>query len=205
MAMVQSEVDLLSQLDHRNVVKLLGTQRTLQSLNILMEYISGKSLDVLLENFGAFDEPVLKNYSRMLCLALQHCHERGIIHRDLKGKNVLVDVDGQIKLCDFGSAKQLQSLTSKEAPTASYNYTPLWTAPEVMTCSTYDRKVDIWSLGCVIIEMTTAKMPWSECEFPSPFSALFHIGSCGSIPKFPETLSGNCKDFLRACLTRYIH
>lgn len=69
----------------------------------------------------------------------------------------------------------LLDIVSSAAPSIGYNYTPLWTAPEVLL-GNYSRKVDIWSLGCVIIEMATAKTPWAECNFTNPFRALYHIG-----------------------------
>jgi serine/threonine protein kinase len=63
-------------------------------------------------------------------------------------------------------------------------------------------KVDIWSLGCVIIEMASAKPPWSEENFENPFRALYHIGNSNAIPKIPDKLSDNAKDFVRLCLQR---
>lgn len=180
---------------------LLGTERTKDKLNILMEYVPGKSLDTLLEKFGAFSEKVLKNYTKQLLEALAYCHSKKVIHRDIKGKNILIDTKGNLKLADFGSAKRVQNLIGPAAPSVSYNYTPLWTAPEVLT-GNYNSKVDIWSLGCVIIEMASGKPPWSEHNFENPFRALYHIGNSNSLPKFPDNLSPLAYDFLRLCLTR---
>jgi serine/threonine protein kinase len=92
---------------------------------------------------------------------------------------------------------------SKDAPSVNYNYTPLWTAPEVLV-GDYNAKVDIWSLGCVIIEMASAKPPWSEENFENPFRALYHIGNSNSIPKIPDTLSEIAKDLVRLCLQRLV-
>ncbi len=90
---------------------------------------------------------------------------------------------------------------SKDAPSLSYNYTPLWTAPEVLV-GDYNSKVDVWSLGCVIIEMASAKPPWSEQNFENPFRALYHIGNSDSIPKIPETLGDVAREFISQCLRR---
>jgi serine/threonine protein kinase len=142
-------------------------------MNILMEYVPGSSLDAILQKFGALDEQVIRTYTRQLLEALNYCHGNRIIHRDIKGKNILVDTHGTLKLADFGSAKQF--VEAKAAPSLNYNYTPLWTAPEVLI-GDYTYKIDIWSLGCVIIEMATAKQPWDEENFENPFRALYHIG-----------------------------
>jgi hypothetical protein len=200
-AQIQTEVTLMENLRHPNIVTLLGTQRSGQKLNILMEYVPFKSLDVLLEKFGALHEKVIQLYARQLVDALAYCHAHGVVHRDLKGKNVLADTNGNLKLADFGSAKQFQDVLRKDAPSLGYNYTPLWTAPEVLV-GDYNSKVDIWSLGCVIIEMATGKPPWSEQNFEHPFRALYHIANENSIPKIPERLSTEGQDFLRLCLQR---
>lgn len=76
-----------------------------------------------------------------------------------------------------------------------------WVAPEVMS-GRYDYKVDIWSLGCVVIEMASAKAPWSECNFESSFQALYHIGSTNSYPIIPAHLSDEARSFVSVCLTR---
>ncbi len=198
---IQTEITLMENLRHPNIVSLLGTQRTGHKLNIIMEYVPGKSLDVLLEKFGAFHERVIISYARQLLDALAFCHAHGVVHRDIKGKNVLVDTQGNLKLADFGSAKRFKDVLRKDAPSLSYNYTPLWTAPEVLV-GDYNSKVDVWSLGCVVIEMATAKPPWSEQNFEHPFRALYHIANDNSIPRIPERLSENGKNFLRLCLRR---
>jgi hypothetical protein len=198
---LSSEIRLMEKLRHPNIVTLLGTERTTTMFNILMEYVPGKSIDFLLDQFGPFHEETMRSYTVQLVSALEYMHRNDIIHRDLKGKNVLVDTNGNLKLADFGSAKQFDNILSKEAPSISYNYTPLWTAPEVLL-GHYGRKVDIWSLGCVLIEMTTAQSPWAECNFDNPFRALYHIGNSNSIPRIPDTLSPIAKDFIRQCLVR---
>jgi len=198
---IQNEIMLMKQLDHRNIVTLLGTERDGATLSILMEYVPGKSLDSILSKYGALDEGVIQNYTKQILLALEYCHSKRVVHRDIKGKNILVDRTGCLKLADFGSAKAFQSNKEKVAPGHTYNYTPLWTAPEVLT-GDYNNKVDLWSLGCVIIEMASAKSPWSEQNFENPFRALYHIGNSGAIPKLPDTLSELGLEFLHLCLQR---
>lgn len=249
---IKSEIKLMANLQHPNVVGLIGVEEVGEKLNILMEYVPGKSLHILLERFGAFDEELCKKYTYQMLDALQYCHANHIVHRDIKGRNILVNTQGVLKLADFGSAKQFDSkcyicvlflslLTSKlfslsplcisfslffgpifslsshtiffhflfyspgmmakDAPSLTYNYTPLWTAPEVLI-GNYDSKVDIWSVGCVIIEMATAKPPWSEEEFENPFRVLYHIGNSDAIPAIPSHFSEQGKAFVRRCLER---
>jgi len=199
---VEQEVSLMEKLKHENIVQLLGMERAGPYINIFMEYVPGKSLDVHLKSFGAFPELTIKWYTLQLCRALEYMHDKAMVHRDLKGKNILVDTNGLLKLADFGSAKQFESRDKNESPSDGYNYTPLWTAPEVIAEGSYNRKVDVWSLGCVMIEMATAKLPWSECNFENPFRALFHIGNSGEIPAIPSHLSPSCQAFMRRCLSR---
>ena len=100
-----------------------------------------QSLDSLLEKFGGFSEKVIRSYTKQLLEALSYCHANRVVHRDIKGKNILCNSNGVIKLADFGSAKRFTNVMSKDAPSLSYNYTPLWTAPEVLV-GDYNSKVD---------------------------------------------------------------
>jgi hypothetical protein len=197
---IENEINLMRKLRHRNIVRLLDTDREGNTLSILMEYVPGKSLDNLLQKYGSLGEPVIRNYTKQILLALAYCHSLNVVHRDIKGKNILVDKTGRLKLADFGSAKHFQNM-DYVAPTSSYNYTPLWTAPEVLV-GDYNNKVDVWSLGCVIIEMASARAPWSEQNFENPFRALYHIGNSGSIPKIPDGLSPLGVEFVKLCLQR---
>eukprot|EP01083_Nonionella_stella_P250572 865367_1 len=127
-------------------------------------------------------------------------------HRqDIKGKNILISHDGKIKIADFGSAKLCDTTFGQShrlEPSMDYQYTPLWTAPEVLISLGYNDKVDIWSVGCVCIEMATANKPWNECQFESVFAALYHIGQPDHYPQYPSALSKQCKDFIKLCLNR---
>jgi hypothetical protein len=198
---LQTEVTLMENLSHKHIVSLLGTQKVGENLNILMEFVAGKSMEVLLAQFGAFSEKVTRSYTKQLLSALAYCHDKGVMHRDIKGKNILIDSMGNCKLADFGSAKVFQNINAMDAPSMGYNYTALWTAPEVLT-GDYNSKVDIWSLGCVMIEMGTAKPPWSEHNFEHPFRALYHIAQEDSVLQLPESFSEEAKAFMRKCLER---
>jgi serine/threonine protein kinase len=200
---LKGEVHLMSRLRHPNIVSFLGVEHVGKNLNILMEYVPGSSIDSLLQRVGALNEKVICTYTKQLLSALVYCHALRVVHRDIKGKNILLDQHGRLKLADFGSAKIFENAIGADAPSMTYNYTPLWTAPEVLTGQgKYDSKIDIWSLGCVVIEMATGNPPWHEKKFNNPFRALYHIGNTDSIPQIPDSLSASGKDFLLMCLSR---
>lgn len=199
---IENEINMMQNLNHKNIVGYFGTQRDGDTLNIFMEYVAGGSIFATYTRFGAFKETVMQRYTKQLMEALAYCHGRGVVHRDIKGRNILVNVEGFLKLADFGSAKKFDNGNMAAAPSMSFHYTPVWTAPEVLQCGTYGTKIDIWSAGCVIIEMGSAAMPWSEVQFENPFRALYHIGNSTTGPKVPESLSDTGKDFAALCLTR---
>ena len=199
----QKEVNFLKRLRHPNIVALLGTQTKKKSMYIFMEYVPGNSLEALLSQFGKLNELVIRSYARQLLLALDYCHTNHVMHRDLKGKNVLVDQHGNVKLADFGSAVRFEDVVSSNNPNFEYNFSAPWVAPEVIGLNNrYDCRVDIWSLGCVVIEMATGEVPWSEITFQTLASQLCHIEREDAMPKIPERLSESGQDFVRKCLNR---
>ncbi|XP_039123521.1 mitogen-activated protein kinase kinase kinase NPK1-like [Dioscorea cayenensis subsp. rotundata] len=196
---LEEEVKLLKNLSHPNIVRYLGTVREEETLNILLEFVPGGSISSLLGKFGSFPESVIKMYSKQLLQGLEYLHQNGIMHRDIKGANILVDNKGCIKLADFGASKQVAKLATMTAA-KSMKGTPYWMAPEVILQTGHSFSADIWSVGCTIIEMATGKPPWSQ-QFQE-VAALFHIGTTKSHPPIPEHLSPEAKDFLLKCLQK---
>lgn len=195
------EVELLRAAAHPNVVRVLGVHRTPQVLSLLMEYVPCSSLDARLKTTGPFSEPLIKRYLRQLFRALAHCHALGVVHRDLKSANVLLTSTGELKIADFGSARLFSRADLETAASLGYNYTPLWLAPEVLN-GMYSSKVDVWSAGCVAVEMGTGLPPWAERSFENAFAALYFIGNSDAAPAVPDTLSAPARDFLARCLVR---
>uniref|UniRef100_A0A6N2NJM8 mitogen-activated protein kinase kinase kinase n=1 Tax=Salix viminalis TaxID=40686 RepID=A0A6N2NJM8_SALVM len=194
---LEEEVKLLKNLSHPNIVRYLGTAREDDSLNILLEFVPGGSISSLLGKFGSFPESVIRMYTKQLLLGLEYLHKNGIMHRDIKGANILVDNKGCIKLADFGASKKVVELATINGA-KSMKGTPYWMAPEVILQTGHSFSADIWSVGCTVIEMATGKPPWSQQY--QEVAALFHIGTTKSHPPIPEHLSVEAKDFLLKCL-----
>ncbi|KAK1582437.1 hypothetical protein Q3G72_014963 [Acer saccharum] len=196
---LEEEVKLLKDLSHPNIVRYLGTVREEESLNILLEFVPGGSISSLLGKFGPFPEAVVRAYTKQLLLGLEYLHNHGIMHRDIKGANILVDNKGCIKLADFGASKQVVELATISGA-KSMKGTPYWMAPEVILQTGHSCSADIWSVGCTVIEMATGKPPWSQQY--QEVAALFYIGTTKSHPPIPEHLSIEAKDFLLKCLQK---
>ncbi|XP_010480210.1 PREDICTED: mitogen-activated protein kinase kinase kinase 2 [Camelina sativa] len=194
---LEEEVKLLKNLSHPNIVRYLGTVREDETLNILLEFVPGGSISSLLEKFGPFPESVVRTYTNQLLLGLEYLHRHAIMHRDIKGANILVDNQGCIKLADFGASKQVAELATISGA-KSMKGTPYWMAPEVILQTGHSFSADIWSVGCTVIEMVTGKAPWSQQY--KEIAAIFHIGTTKSHPPIPENLSSDAKDFLLKCL-----
>ncbi|KAJ0093874.1 hypothetical protein Patl1_25423 [Pistacia atlantica] len=128
---LEEEVKLLKNLSHPNIVRYLGTAREDDSLNILLEFVPGGSISSLLGKFGSFPESVIRMYAKQLLLGLEYLHKNGIMHRDIKGANILVDNKGCIKLADFGASKKVVELATINGA-KSMKGTPYWMAPEVI-------------------------------------------------------------------------
>ncbi|XP_042431802.1 mitogen-activated protein kinase kinase kinase 5-like [Zingiber officinale] len=196
---LEQEIKFLSQFKHPNIVQYYGTETIEDRLYIYLEYVHPGSINKYVCQYcGAMTESVVQNFTRHILNGLIYLHSKNIVHRDIKGANLLVDVNGVVKLADFGMAKHL----SGAAPTCSLKGSPFWMAPEMLQATFnkeigYDLAVDIWSLGCTIIEMFTGKHPWSDLEGPQ---AMFKV-LCKD-PPIPETLSSEGKDFLQRCFHR---
>ncbi|KAF0899102.1 hypothetical protein E2562_013339 [Oryza meyeriana var. granulata] len=194
---LEDEVKLLKNLSHPNIVRYIGTVREENSLNILLEFVPGGSIQSLLGRLGSFPEAVIRKYTKQILHGLEYLHRNGIIHRDIKGANILVDNKGCIKLADFGASKQVEKLATTAK---TMKGTPYWMAPEVIVGSGHDFSADIWSVGCTVIEMATGKTPWNQ-EIQE-VSLLYYVGTTKSHPPIPEHISPEAKDFLLKCLQK---
>ncbi|KAJ5749985.1 hypothetical protein N7533_007013 [Penicillium manginii] len=186
-AALDQEIDTMQHLEHPNIVQYLGCERGDLSISIYLEYISGGSIGSCLRKHGKFEESVVKSLTRQTLGGLAYLHDMGILHRDLKADNILLDVDGTCKISDFGISKKTDDIYGNDSSN-SMQGTVFWMAPEVIQSQGqgYSAKVDIWSLGCVVLEMFAGRRPWSKEE---AIGAIFKLGSLGQAPPIPEDVS----------------
>lgn len=180
------EIDTMQHLDHVNIVQYLGCEREEYMISIFLEYIPGGSVGSCLRKHGKFEESVVRSLTRQTLSGLAYLHREGILHRDLKADNILLDTDGTCKISDFGISKRSSNIYGNDI-TNSMQGTVFWMAPEVIKSKGqgYSAKVDIWSLGCVVLEMFAGKRPWSREE---AVGAIFKLGS-NQAPPIPEDVS----------------
>uniref|UniRef100_A0A2K5IAD9 Mitogen-activated protein kinase kinase kinase 19 n=1 Tax=Colobus angolensis palliatus TaxID=336983 RepID=A0A2K5IAD9_COLAP len=203
---LQEEVDLLKALKHVNIVAYLGTCLQENTVSIFMEFVPGGSISSIINRFGPLPEMVFCKYTKQILQGVAYLHENCVVHRDIKGNNVMLMPTGIIKLIDFGCAKRLAwaGLNGTHSDMLkSMHGTPYWMAPEVINESGYGRKSDIWSIGCTVFEMATGKPPLASMD---RMAAMFYIGTHrGLMPPLPDHFSENAADFVRMCLTRDQH
>lgn len=200
------EIDTMQHLDHVNIVQYLGCEKKEFSISIFLEYISGGSVGSCLRKHGKFEEAVVSSLTRQTLGGLAYLHREGILHRDLKADNILLDLDGTCKISDFGISKRSADPYINDI-TNSMQGSVFWMAPEVIRAQSqalnvptsgsgvdatqvynqgYSAKVDIWSLGCVVLEMFAGRRPWSKEE---AIGAIYKLGSLNQAPPIPEDVS----------------
>ncbi|TDZ22030.1 MAP kinase kinase kinase wis4 [Colletotrichum orbiculare MAFF 240422] len=207
---IKEEMGVLEVLDHPNVVSYYGIEVHRDRVYIFMEFCQGGSLANLLEHGRIEDEQVTMVYALQLLEGLAYLHESGFAHRDIKPENILLDHNGIIKYVDFGAAKVIarqgktlvQDITATK-PNKSMTGTPMYMSPEVIKGENPGRagSVDVWSLGCVILEMATGRRPWASLD--NEWAIMYNIAQ-GNPPQLPTTdqLSPQGIDFLKRCFTR---
>jgi tRNA A-37 threonylcarbamoyl transferase component Bud32 len=188
----KNEAKVIAKLNHENIVQVYDIEERYRTVFIIMERLTGNTLDILLRSVGKLPPQRATHFLIQICEGLQYAHQHGIVHQDIKPANIFVLPDDKVKILDFGLA----------CPFGSENFlrgTPFYMSPEQVQCFPVDQRSDIYSLGLVVYEMLTGKRPFDEDnqwkvmemranqEIPDP---------AVEIPDLPATL----RDFiLKAC------
>ncbi|CDO96060.1 unnamed protein product [Kluyveromyces dobzhanskii CBS 2104] len=179
---LKSEVTTLKDLNHLNIVQYLGFEEKNEIYSLFLEYVAGGSVGSLIRMYGRFDDQLIRHLTKQVLKGLAYLHSKGILHRDMKADNLLLDNDGVCKISDFGISRKSNNIYSNSEMTM--RGTVFWMAPEMVdTAHGYSAKVDIWSLGCVVLEMFAGKRPWSNFEV---VAAMFQIGKSKTAPPIPD-------------------
>lgn len=184
-----------------NICHLFAYEQVKNNHFLIIEYCEMGSLRDLLDQGAKFSFMDIKKVAYSLLLALVEVHKQGIIHRDVKCANVLLNGSRTCKLADFGhSAISINENDAILNLIDSFKGTLYWMAPEVVLQKQYDTKADIWSLGCTILELVTTRTPWRK--FENYFEAIHVIGRTNEVPDIPYETSDVLKDFLEKCLKK---
>ena len=183
-------------MDHENIIKYIGSEIVSKHFWIYLECATEGSLLSAYKEYGPFEEDIIKIYTRQIVEGLWYLHQHKIVHHDIKWANILLMSDGVVKISDFGSAKILESNSSFWEYLPSLKGTIPWMAPEVLSQKSINCKADIWSLGCTVLEMATAKSPWDKQKIGNNIEDFFKLWDWCCHPEIPDYLSSDLKDFL---------
>ena len=193
------EVDIISDLDHPNIIKFYETYHDDCFFHIVMELCKGKEVFDNICNHGYLPEKKVQNIIFKVLLAIAHCHSMGITHRDLKPENILFESlkpDAEIKLIDFGLSRKY----SKNEKMHTILGTPYYVAPEVLK-GDYDEKCDIWSIGAMTYLMLCGDPPFTGDSNNEIFKKIVKAELKFNSYKW-KNISDEAKDFVKLCLNK---
>ena len=203
---LQQEISLMKGFSHPNIVAYLGTEmKGDNTLYIFTEWVPGGSLQSLLKKFGRFSESVILNYTTQILNGCAYLHSNNVVHRDIKGSNILVDDRGNVKLCDFGASKRVAKTMNGatiNGDNITLRGTPYFMAPEVITQSGHGSKADVWGVGCTVLQMASGLPPWKSMNFGNISALMYHIANTNEAPPMPDDISPELRSLLNVCFIR---
>ncbi|KAF5306496.1 hypothetical protein FQR65_LT07324 [Abscondita terminalis] len=199
---VAEELKILEGISHNNLVKYFGLEVHKDEMLIFMEFCAEGTLENLVAGTeSGLPELIIRRYTYQLLLGVSELHTHGIVHRDIKTANIFLTDDGNsLKIGDFGCATKIKANTTMPGELQGFVGTQAYMAPEVFmktSAGGHGRAADIWSVGCVVVEMSSGKRPWAE--YDSNYQIMFKVGM-GEKPEAPDCLIDEGHDFLEQCL-----
>ena len=193
---IKKEVELLSRLQHENIVSYLSLAVTDGCVVINMEYVPGGSLQNLLEQFGKLPMSSIRRYVKDIVKGLRYLHKMDVAHRDFKPANVLVQIDGQCKLSDFGASAIMGDVVGKKIVG-----TLIYMAPEACRGEA-GMESDIWSVGITTCQMITSALPFPPKLLTEPHAFLYQLAMAkeAALPVVPATVRPDAMLFIKECL-----
>ena len=204
---MMAEVQVQRKVDHPNIVKVFGCDIDTGIFRIFLEYVPLGSVANMLRVMTKLEEEVVRLFTRHLLCGVACLHTNGIVHRDIKPGNLLLGVNGVLKVADFGEAKWLpallQNANGPESMLTSMHGTTRYMAPEVIRRN-YTFAADVWSIGCTVLEMLTGVMPFSSLS--NDFAVIRSVTRDGA-PPIPTdaNLTELCQNFLKRCLANDVN
>lgn len=195
----QNEVDILNQLKHPNIIQFYEAFIEEMKFGIVMELLEGESLrDFIRNQTRNLDEQFILKIFVQLLSALNYCHQNNLLHRDIKPDNIFITNTGLVKLLDFGFSKML---VANVPQTQTFLGTPQYMPPEIVEGKPYSYPADIWSLGCVVHELTTFQVLFSSPNEYDLFQKILHY----SISMIPSNYSKELNNIIQSMLNRDPH
>lgn len=198
------EKNVLQELNSPFIIALVATYQDTNSIYFLTDFVQGGNLMSYMIRKDVLSHSECIFFSANIVAALVHIHKKGIIHRDIKPENCLIDRNGYIKLCDFGMAKRLPSTVylengRTEVVTLAFTMcgTPEFMGPEFVLSTGYDKNIDLWALGCMLVEMYTARSPFEYGDLKRTFKEVCLIGMDKYQYRAPAELQLECMDSTR--------
>ncbi|MED6131771.1 hypothetical protein PIB30_012779 [Stylosanthes scabra] len=190
------------------IITCFGDDYTLENgrqyYNLFLEYASRGSLsDELRRRGGRISEPEIRHHVKSIVEGLDHIHKNGFVHCDIKLQNILIFENGQVKIADFGLAKETgEEEEGNGKKCFGCRGTPMFMPPESVNDGECESPADIWALGCTVVEMVTGKPAWNVAKDSSIWSLLLRIGTGEEVPAIPDGISKEGKDFLDKCFVK---
>jgi NIMA (never in mitosis gene a)-related kinase len=194
--MAQSKVDILSKLNHQNIIKLFDSFIEGSFFNIVMEYLEGETLGSFIsKQTNLLDEQFILETFVQILSALQFCHQNNLLHRDIKPENIFLTNSGLVKLFDFGISKML---TANIQQAQTYAGTSNYMSTEVIEGKSYSYPTDVWSLGCVIYELATLHPLFESTNLSNLVQRITVL----PIPNIPTNYSSSLSSIVQSMLNR---